>query len=96
MSAPSLDVEAFVSRLERLYRSWEVRQLRKKKTPTCCWCALIRMPILFLQSPEDASQWGDADALAVVVGKDDVIYSKSTALHVCISLSVAVPVHWTV
>lgn len=37
-------------------------------------------------SGEEAGQWNDADALAVIVGKDDVTYSKSTALHVRLSM----------
>ena len=85
MSVPSLDVDAFVSRLAKLYASWEVRCRHKR-----LWCALNRKISSFFflhvhvqSSGEEASQWNDADALAVIVGKDDVTYSKSTALHVC-------------
>jgi hypothetical protein len=37
-----------------------------------------------LQGGDEESEelWGEADALVVVVGKDDILYSKSTTLHV--------------
>lgn len=40
--------------------------------------------ILCLQGGDEDSEelWGDVDALVVVVGKDDVLYSKSTTLQV--------------
>ena len=34
------------------------------------------------QSTDEDNQWEGVDALAVVVGKDDVLYAKSTALQV--------------
>ena len=36
----------------------------------------------FSKKSEGESLWAEADALAVVVGKDDVTYSKSTTLQV--------------
>ena len=40
--------------------------------------------MLLLQGVDGESEelWGETDALVVVVGKDDVLYSKSTTLQV--------------
>ena len=51
-------------------------------TRTSMHKANIMFCFALFQSEEEDNLWKEADVLSVVVGKDDVTYSKSTALQV--------------
>ena len=78
-----VDAAAFVNRLERLYSHWEVMRVGIN------WSTGSNQSLaLSAQGGDEESEelWGGVDALVVIVGKDDVLYSKSTTLQVsCIT-----------
>lgn len=70
----SVDVGAFLSRIERLYADWEVSKEERE---------LFISDPCFLQSEEDTNLWNEVDCVVVVVGRDEeVVYAKSMALQV--------------
>lgn len=72
----SVDVGAFLSRIERLYADWEVSKEEIERE-------LFISDPCFLQSEEDTNLWNEVDCVAVVVGRDEeVVYAKSMALQV--------------
>ncbi len=85
----SVDENAFITRVEKLYQDWEVR-----KTPnirSLSSVLLISYVLDIIQSMDDENDlWDETDCLAVIVGKDEVLYAKSTAFQVIIRHSTVI------
>ena len=77
----SIDENAFITRVEKLYQDWEVRKTANKHSLSSV--LLISYVLDIIQSMDDENDlWDEADCLAVIVGKDEVLYAKSTAFQV--------------
>lgn len=89
MANVSLDKDMFFRRMKRLYAAWKVSvpEIACRPIPASRSCCLSLMIFCFQQDGEVGTDdsFSKMDCLVSAVGTDeDIVYSKSIALQVCV------------